>query len=784
MRCRSAETRYNAHVAVCDGIVHEYMTINEDPEVLPDASSVDPSVMNTLYGMSDQDMYYDDMIEYDFGDSLSALVQQPLYADNCGGDDDHMTDEDFATDDNYNDHSDNEDEVDQKNVPEQQHIVVGATDQVNSNEEGGIYIDPWDKEPPLHTDVPFEETDHNVSRDAYTSLLSMLNEWIVDDSFDKKLLFLPAKSEARLEKMFNLQETKYRICPGHCRLFPLTSMDNCSCGKEQFFSNGEPIASMSYFPLRRQLAYMISDQDIRMSILDTVTLQPLESGEEVLTDIMDGKWKLENDYRTSYIIESITKGKFSYTTSERAVCSEDAGINVYCEGGPIHVKVHLLLASGDLIGCQEIAHHTGNNSEYGCRQCHIKTTSEISPAGKGHGRYYPSIIAMSTPRANVTRKLWDMITGNFTTDVNSTIKLRRGPCLDIGRAIVDSGLTLPSRIFEGSFRDVSKKAGLMRSIDWIMFLQIMIPTLVFEQLVDEYGRNAEQVQTLMSLVIGCTLSLQWEIDREDHSNIKKHLNLWHLHMKNNMDHNLYMVNFHLLRHFTEIIKKLGPLRGYSTRSAERTIANAAKSIKRQLLMRNFERMYKSDDPIGELPVNQYVIPDEDEEYEEIIVWNHHIASVTDYNAKYNLIEYLTNYWHYQFRDDRVLHSVLDNNIHIGKQLLKGDIIFRCQEYPSTAKKLDTLVKLIMPTTSGSGMFFGDLLLFFTHTYEGIEHPLCLVKVYGNIRMTEYGTRGTKKGVPFGFRTSSNTSNSDKLYVTHANNIKTNAGLLKSSLHDG
>ncbi|KAG2209615.1 hypothetical protein INT45_009870, partial [Circinella minor] len=771
--------RYNAHVAVCDGIVHEYMTINEDPE--------------------------DDMIEYDFGDSPSALVQQPLYTDNCGGDDDHMTDEDFATDDNYNDHSDNEDEVDQENVPEQQHIVVGATDQVNSDEEDGIYIDPWDKEPPLCTDVPFEETvwgttqldkhhqksfelyswvqDHNVSRDAYTSLLSMLNEWIVDDSFDKKPLFSPAKSEARLKKMFNLQETKYCICPGHCRLFPLTLMDDFSCGKEQFFSNGKPIASMSYFPLKRQLAYMILDQDICTSILDTVTLQPLESGEEALTDITDGtiyrtlkahlfqnqtetnlslalslfvdgftpfkgsgnsrmtivhlvllslspkeRYKMKHMMQVAIIPADHTGNIYSFLTPllRELFVLEDAGMNVYCEGGPIHVKVHLLLALGDLIGCQEIAHHTGNNSEYGCRQCRIKTTSEISPAGKGHGRYYPGTIAMSTPRsydefiqgmpdygikkatlfgqlksfhgysffgldemhcigANVTRKLWDMITGNFATDVNATIKLRRGPCLDIGRAIVDLGSILPSRIFEGSFRDVSKKAGLMRSVDWIMFLQITIPTLVFEQLVDEYGRNAEQVQALMSLVIGCTLSLQWEIDREDHSNIKsKHLNLWHLYMKNNMDHNLYTVNFHLLRHFAEIIEKLGPLRGYSTQSAERTIgfikrhiklcvrpgANTEKIIKRQLLMRNFEHMYKSDDPIGELPVNQYVIPDEDEEYEEIIVWNHHVASVTDYNAKYNLIEYLTNYWHYQFRDDRVLHSVLDNNIRIGKQLLK------------------------------------------------------------------------------------------------------------------
>ncbi|KAG2225344.1 hypothetical protein INT45_005588 [Circinella minor] len=440
-------------------------------------------------------------------------------------------------------------------------------------------------------------------------------------------------------------------------------------------------------------------------------------------------------------------------------------MNVYCEGGPIHVKVHLLLASGDLIGCQEIAHHTGNNSEYGCRQCRIKTTSEISPAGKGRGRYYPGTEAMSDPRtdnefvrgmpdfgikkatlfgqlkafhgysffgldemhcigANVTRKLWDMITGNFPTNVNSTIKLRRGPCSDIGRAIVDSGSTIPSRIFEGAFRDVSKKAGLMRSVDWIMFLQLIVPTLVFEQLVEEYGRNSKQVEAIMSLVIGCTLSLQWEIDSEDRSNIKKNLHTWHLHMKNKMDHNLYTVNFHLLRHFHDIIEKLGPLRGYSTRSAERAIgffkrhiklrvqpgANAVKIIKRQLIMRNFERVYKSD----ELPENQYIIPDEDEEYEEMMLW----CKATDYNAKYNLVEYLTNYWHFQFHDDWVLHSVLDNNIRIGKRFLKDGLIFRCQEYPSTAKKPDTLVKLILPTTSGSGMFFGDLLLFFTHTYEG------------------------------------------------------------------
>ena len=191
-----------------DGKVLEYMTTNVDPEVLPDALDIDPIVMNMVERTDDQDMYDDDMIEYDFGDSPPAVGQQ-LNADNCSMDDDDMTDDDdFATDDNYSDHSDNEDDDDQGNGLRQEAIAIEA---MGNDEEGGLYVDPWDKEPPLRSDVPFEETvqgsspldkhhqksfelyswiqEHNVSRDAYTSLLSMLNGWIVDDSFGKGCLF-------------------------------------------------------------------------------------------------------------------------------------------------------------------------------------------------------------------------------------------------------------------------------------------------------------------------------------------------------------------------------------------------------------------------------------------------------------------------------------------------------------------------------------------------------------------------------------------------------------------
>ena len=69
------------------------------------------------------------------------------------------------------------------------------------------------------------------------------------------------------------------------------------------------------------------------------------------------------------------------------------------------------------------------------------------------------------------------------------------------------------------YLDVYKKAGLMRSIDWIVFLQAVVPTLVFEHLVEEYTFLADQVNAVMSLVIGCTLALQWNMDQEDLANI-------------------------------------------------------------------------------------------------------------------------------------------------------------------------------------------------------------------------------------------------------------------------
>ena len=68
--------------------------------------------------------------------------------------------------------------------------------------------------------------------------------------------------------------------------------------------------------------------------------------------------------------------------------------------------------------------------------------------------------------------------------------------------------------------DVARKTGLLRSVDWIIFMQFILPTLVFEQLIKKYGSNAPQVEAIMAFVIGCSTALKWKITQQDIAKIK------------------------------------------------------------------------------------------------------------------------------------------------------------------------------------------------------------------------------------------------------------------------
>ena len=69
--------------------------------------------------------------------------------------------------------------------------------------------------------------------------------------------------------------------------------------------------------------------------------------------------------------------------------------------------------------------------------------------------------------ANVTEKIWKMITGDYPTEVNTTIGLPPKKRAAIGSAMVDSAPTIPSGVFEGNFR-----GGYL--YDWIICMRVML----------------------------------------------------------------------------------------------------------------------------------------------------------------------------------------------------------------------------------------------------------------------------------------------------------------------
>ncbi|KAI9243131.1 hypothetical protein BDA99DRAFT_598313 [Phascolomyces articulosus] len=156
----------------------------------------------------------------------------------------------------------------------------------------------------------------------------------------------------------------------------------------------------------------------------------------------------------------------------------------------IHVKVYCLLASGDIIGVQELKHHVKNIKDTSIWYilfiwtrhitkgiCHcmvvdnaeskvfVKSVLQVGDMEFGidkandfaqlklfYGYSFFGLDELHLIGANVTKKLWQIISGDFDTVVNTTIQLLNRACSAISNAIVASSATLPSGVFERSFQ--------------------------------------------------------------------------------------------------------------------------------------------------------------------------------------------------------------------------------------------------------------------------------------------------------------------------------------------
>ena len=136
-------------------------------------------------------------------------------------------------------------------------------------------------------------------------------------------------------------------------------------------------------------------------------------------------------------------------------------------------------------------------------------------------------------------------------------------------------------------------------------------------------------------------------------------------------------------------------------------------------MRNFERMYSPEDFLEDQPDDHsyYTISN----HPNIELWECHPGSIADFREQYNMEYYLTRFWNNQFEDDHALSSPMTDEIMIGKRLFTfGHTVYKCVAYPSSSSKLDMLVALSLPTRTPGviGTYFGEIILFFAHKFEG------------------------------------------------------------------
>ncbi|KAI7849599.1 hypothetical protein BDC45DRAFT_593635 [Circinella umbellata] len=267
------KTVFQQHYSTCDPDAFRALSRNNviDPEILPEAPATTTAIPFIVSGSADFSMDRDTEQDHESMGSFGGDFDDFDFGvdDNSGQEYEQRTDpdedDDNVTDDNYMDDDNDDDEPGPSDLQE-------VSESIEDEESIDEYVDPWDNEPSLPTNVPIVETVYhftelpkhaqksyelyawiqqfNISRDAYGTLLKMLNKWIMKEGFENIPLYLPAKSEARLERIFDVKETKYRICPKHCRLFPLNSVDPCKCNALQFKQNGNPMGIAENFGWR------------------------------------------------------------------------------------------------------------------------------------------------------------------------------------------------------------------------------------------------------------------------------------------------------------------------------------------------------------------------------------------------------------------------------------------------------------------------------------------------------------------------------------------------------
>ncbi|CAO3618032.1 unnamed protein product [Mucor hiemalis] len=108
----------------------------------------------------------------------------------------------------------------------------------------------------------------------------------------------------------------------------------------------------------------------------------------------------------------------------------------------------------------------------------------------------------------------------------------------------DARRNSPTKAFEGVSLDIAQKTGYAGGVDWIMFMQVVVPTV----LVEMYERQEHEVKkgrhgsdqlmeiarVLRGLSTACCISLQYEISQRDLNKMRQGIDNWHNFIKDEL----------------------------------------------------------------------------------------------------------------------------------------------------------------------------------------------------------------------------------------------------------
>ncbi|KAI7846613.1 hypothetical protein BDC45DRAFT_542720 [Circinella umbellata] len=395
-----------------------------------------------------------------------------------------------------------------------------------------------------------------------------------------------------------------------------------------------------------------------------------------------------------------------------------------------------------------------------------------------HSPYFWGKDEMHLFGGNLGPHLWKMTNPDSGTPFSLTLDTRK----KISACIENSSRLLPATI-EGRILDVLVRPGQARAVDWISMLVYAGPTLLIEAFVAK-DCSLQAVEAFISLLTVVSVSLKWSIYPEDIDRIDQCAKNWHSFAWSILDHNLYTANLHYIQHIASMIRVIGPPRAYSARSAERTIGLTSKRI-------------KSKSAAGKNAPNELYrlaacrdIMNSGQIIESNMMQDKDTNCTNKDESFYEVGDSNEKYWKQQ---EGVETVNIDTNIIVGTQYYRqGNLFGSAIHVSSIEARISNFVQLSIPFDVNTkrpnlpkdlqwGTFYGEIVMFFAHTYkmyflpDGLERLLVFVRLYSNVSLNE-------AGIPFGSQLHGSTQG--KLYVTDAQNIEGLCGYIQSGSMEG